>query len=473
MSLYETDLLGNVQTTALDMNRNGKIDWKGKDVISQSVRDYVVQTGKPATRTEYFVWAEDRKNRSTRRSTRIESSDGLDVWQTRWLDRKKGTTVHTTRRIQADGRNVETTTQADGSRTELVAFQSEIQSSVQLDSVGNTVSRTDYSYNPLGQLIAVVDGRSGATDYEYDQSGNRVRVVSRAPTVGAERPETRFRYDKVNRVVQTIHPDGGSVFTEYWSTGEKKLERGVRTNPVKYDYDYAGRLKSMTTWQDYSGEQGRAETTWERDKRGQVIHKKYADGMGPRYTYTRAGRLASRTWARGIVTEYDYDAAGRLEKTAYSDHAPKIERRYDRTGQLVDVKTGEGATELSYDAWGQLIREEGTGSIKFDLKRQYDEFGRPLGYQLMQGGQTVQSRYRYDFAGRIGEVSDGVIHARYDYLPGSRMVSRLVIGSESQSEQMVSTKSYDRLNRLTSIDHRTPKGVMASFDYMLRAELRS
>ncbi len=464
-SLYESDLLGNVQTSVIDMNRNGKIDWKGKDHISQSVRDYIIQEGKPATRIESFVWTEDGKDRATRRSTRIQSSDGLDVWQTRWLDRKKGATVHTQRRIQDDGREVETTTQADGSRTELVTFQSRIQSTTQLDAAGNTISRIDYEYNPLGQLIASTDRRTGTTNYEYDEQGNRVRVLSPAPHDGAARPETRFRYDQMNRIIQTIHPDGGSVYTEYWATGEKKFERGVRTYPVRYDYDYAGRLRTMATWQDYSGEQGRAETIWERDNQGQMVHKKYADGLGPRYTYTPAGRLASRIWARGIVTEYDYDAAGRLEKTSYSDKTSKIERKYDRTGQLVEVKSGKRTTKLSYDSWGLLIREEGKGSNKFDLKRQYDKFGRPLGYQLKQGKHTAQSRYEYDSAGRIVGVSDGEVYARYDYLPGSHMVSKLAIGSEQQPEQMVSTKSYDRLNRLTTIHHRTPKGVMASFDY--------
>ena len=37
---------------------------------------------------------------------------------------------------------------------------------------------------------------------------------------------------------------------------------------------------------------------------GLVTNKVYADGKGPKYTYTPDGKLATRTWARGTVTTY-------------------------------------------------------------------------------------------------------------------------------------------------------------------------
>ena len=65
---------------------------------------------------------------------------------------------------------------------------------------------------------------------------------------------------------------------------------------MAYTYDYAGRLKTLTTWTNFAGNQGSAVTTWNYDgQRGWLTNKTYADNKGPGYTYTAAGRLKTRT----------------------------------------------------------------------------------------------------------------------------------------------------------------------------------
>ncbi len=464
-TLYERDLLGDETTTAIDMNRNGKIDYKGEDIINRSVREYVVHAGKEATRVERWVWNDEKKDRSTLRSANIASADGMDVWQIRWVEGNREVVTHVQRRMDEDGRETEITTQPDGSRNEAIRDEGKLVSRARLDASGNPVSNTEYAYNALDQLVSVTDARAGTTEYEYDEYGNRVLAKSPTPKSGEDRPVTRYRYDEDNQIIQTIHPDGGSVFIDYWPTGEKRSVRGVRTYPVYYDYDYAGRLRQLTTWQDASAQQGQAQTQWVRDNRGRVTQKLYADGRGPSYTYTAAGRLESRTWARGVVTDYRYDAAGRLEKTTYSDDTEKVERKYTRDGQLEEIKQGKAKTELTYNAWGQLTKEKRKGSNDHEIKREYDELGRPAGYELKQGGEKARARYAYDSAGRLAEVGNEDLMARYEYLPMGHQVATLTLSDKHGTERMRSTKEYDALNRLTSIGHRTPKGVMASFDY--------
>jgi len=72
---------------------------------------------------------------------------------------------------------------------------------------------------------------------------------------------------------------------------------GSRTYPVGYTYDYAGRMKTMTTWRRILPPAlARRVTTWNYDGyRGFLTNKSYADGKGPNYSYTAAGRLGSRT----------------------------------------------------------------------------------------------------------------------------------------------------------------------------------
>lgn len=80
----------------------------------------------------------------------------------------------------------------------------------------------------------------------------------------------------------------------------------------------------MKTWQNFAGGTGTAITTWNYDAyRGWLNSKDYADPttgaagtVGPDYTYTAAGRMATRLWARGsprVTTTYAY-CSGRLPR---------------------------------------------------------------------------------------------------------------------------------------------------------------
>ena len=81
----------------------------------------------------------------------------------------------------------------------------------------------------------------------------------------------------------------------------------------------------MTNWSNYGGGRGGSRvTTWNYDtQRGWLTSKDYADGYGPSYTYTAAGRLATRAWVRGVTTTYGYNSAGDVSTINYSDSTPR------------------------------------------------------------------------------------------------------------------------------------------------------
>ena len=57
----------------------------------------------------------------------------------------------------------------------------------------------------------------------------------------------------------------------------------------------------MTNWTRFAAGAGARVTTWNYNPcRGWLDSKQYADGHGPSYLYTAAGRLQTRTWARGL-----------------------------------------------------------------------------------------------------------------------------------------------------------------------------
>src|SRR4029077_17921858 len=130
---------------------------------------------------------------------------------------------------------------------------------------------------------------------------------------------------------------------------------GRRTYPVAYTYDVQGRVNTMKTWQNFSGNSGTATTTWNYDSyRGFLSNKRYADNTGPNYTYTAAGRLATRVWARGITTTYSYNAAGDLSASSYSDSPPAVNYSFDRRGRQTSIVQGSITTSRSYDNAGNL-----------------------------------------------------------------------------------------------------------------------
>ena len=103
----------------------------------------------------------------------------------------------------------------------------------------------------------------------------------------------------MGRILVTTLPDNTSVSNVYYPTGQLAGTLGSRTYAAGYGYDAQGRMTAMTNW----GQAGAEVTTWAYDPyRGFLAGKTYADGHGPSYGYTAAGRLASRTWARGTNT---------------------------------------------------------------------------------------------------------------------------------------------------------------------------
>ncbi len=122
---------------------------------------------------------------------------------------------------------------------------------------------------------------------------------------------------------------------------------GVRVYPVAYSYDAQGRMALLTTWTNFTNGSGTSAASWLYDGyRGWLTNKLYADGKGPLYSYTLAGRLAVRSWARGTRTTNAYDAAGNLLTVTYNDGTPDMTNVYDRRGRLVGVTNGTAARPL-------------------------------------------------------------------------------------------------------------------------------
>ena len=77
-----------------------------------------------------------------------------------------------------------------------------------------------------------------------------------------------------------------------------------------------------------------------------------------------------------------------------------------------------------------------------------DQLDRLSGLQVFHNGETRQQLfYQYDDAGRLATVESPRIGARYDYLPGTRLVRQLAV-SDPLGPVAYDTRSYDQDHRL-------------------------
>ena len=235
-------------------------------------------------------------------------------------------------------------------------------------------------------------------------------------------------YDTSLRAITSVHPDGTITSTEYFTTGAVKKTWGSRVYPVEYTYDAQGRLKTMKTWQNFSGNSGTATTTWNYDAyRGFLQSKRYADNTGPDYTNTMGGRLKSRTWARSyagggrITTLYKYgfddslsgNQHGDLTEISYNDGiTPTVTQVYDRRGRQISVTRAGSTTTRTYADFGALLSEAITGGTLsgWGVSYAYDTHNRRQALTTTNGGSTLTGvSYAYDNASRLDTVTEGTL----------------------------------------------------------------
>ncbi|AHF93189.1 type IV secretion protein Rhs [Opitutaceae bacterium TAV5] len=442
-TLFAYNDRGEQTVTALDINRNGVIDYAGDDRITRTATTYATRGSATVRRTITEVWEEPGDNPVIFSVTET-AMDSLQSWST-----ARGLITHTSVTQDGAGNRTETTTAPDGSTSLLTYVQGRLIGETRKDADNVTLSEIAWAYDPHGRLASQTVTGIGATTYSYLDDGRVASVTTPDPGDGAQ--TTSYTYNNRGWPSKVTHPDAAETETTYYPTGQIKRTWGARTYPQEYTYDAQGRLKTLTTWKDFSGTTGEAVTTWNYDpQRGWLTQKLYADNQGPAWTYTPAGRLATRTWARGVVTTYGYTDAGDLASVTYSDSTPAVAHTYDRAGRLHTTTDAAGLLTRSY-ANGQLTGEvySGTGLLSGkSVTRTFDSLQR----QDSLSATSIQPvSYTYDAASRLATVTQGNLSASYSYHPNLGTVSGVIV-SNGSTERARQERTFDVLGRVTRVD---------------------
>ncbi|GIO14791.1 hypothetical protein J19TS2_43460 [Cohnella xylanilytica] len=344
----------------------------------------------------------------------------------------------------------------------------------------NTIYRTSYEYDYVGNLIAETDARNFTSHYSYDYLG---RLRSKQDAMGNE---TSYLYNALNQISEQREP-GGKI------TG--------------IIYDELGRVKEKRTFAE--GSESFVFEAYEYDPAGNVIRRQKGEDFGGKkqvstdisYSYNSVNRLtdeypkidASRT---GHIS-YEYDKNGNKTSTKNdADSSNKQYRlttsKYDFAGRVIEetgssVEISSNGTRIEHGSYQNVYERDGSGNVvkmkrfngtgydtisyDYDYRNQvkekrepyqgqpegkktqfvYDKTGRLTTESLTVQGKNIATSYQLDGLGRTIRKTDPLGNVtRYVYDSSGNLVKE--IDPRYSSLEAVTAPGmeyeYDGLNRV-------------------------
>ncbi|WP_055493841.1 RHS repeat-associated core domain-containing protein [Streptomyces sp. TP-A0356] len=240
-----------------------------------------------------------------------------------------------------------------------------------------------YTYDDASRPKTTADG-TGTRTLQYDNADRPLTITS----PGATNPFT-YTYTNSGQIKTRTYPDGYAIAYDYDGDGRIKTQT-TAGKTFTYSWDEAGNLKSVqlpTTaalsearTYDRAGRlasisEGTGARTITRDPDGRVIADQFTSatttGLANRYGYDTVGRLTractdTSTAASCIDgtggTAYTYDPVGNLATTTGTTN---VSNTYDDADQLTKRVAGSTTTDLTYDADGNLTKDD-KGTYAYD-----------------------------------------------------------------------------------------------------------
>jgi len=481
VTLFAYGAEGVREVTALDVDGDGTISYDGTDRIIRNRGNYASRTETSGTytvtRRTTEIWEDDGADTPkilASIDTTVGALTGGDTGTIQWNTAYGQTTVKETLIDRTNATLTTTSTFPDTSYQVELTVNGLLQISTRHHSDDSILSQQTFAYvaSDENRLDSVTDLYNGLSDYEYYADGQLKFATTPDPDTvqsgeGYDPQTTSFVYtdDATSISRTTTLPDTSTVTELFNPTGELKEKSGSQTYPVAYTYDYAGRLRSQTTWQDKATSAGETLTAWEYFDNGLLKKKWYdatIDGVGvitgtagSSYGYTAAGRIETKTNARETVATYAY-APDSFDLTglSYDDSLtpPVSYSNYDRQGRPRSVTDASGTRQLEYQD-GQLMDETYTGGSLsgYAIDRRRDNLNRYDRLSLKLGITELHKvAYGYDGASRLESVSSRDQKVTYSYDPTAELRKTLTFENGSSNVLTVEERR-DNLNRLKSI----------------------
>ena len=319
------------------------------------------------------------------------------------------------------------------------------------DARGNVVQMHDY------------DGSDRfITRYRYDPLGNLIETIDAGNADGAIGNSSTVFYDKRDRKTRMDDPDMGIWTYTYNAFGELIGQRDAENNQVSMRYDVLGRLVTRV--------EPEGTTTWTYDNN--------ANGAG-------IGKLHSVSRTEDDYRQiFEYDSLGRISQsdTRILGEDYRVNNEYDRFSRLDRMTYPESilglrfATRNHYNVNGYLesVTEAGNAANEYWRATATDQFGNVSQETFGNGVETTMA---YDAStgylqsiSTVGSANVGnagsIQSLNYGFDNLSNLTSRIDNNqySSNGTELFTETFTYDTLNRLRTASSNLYSNKVYSYD---------
>jgi len=340
------------------------------------------------------------------------------------------------RTVDPDGLTTETVISPDGLRSEVTEGLFARSTYIYNESgdivsytnpLGNTIST---AYDEFGNIVSVVDEKGYETQYSY-RNGNLENITYSDGTAES------YEYNILNQLIRQTDRNGASITYSYDGNGNLESKRYSDGSVVRYTYDADNNVTSVT---DSTGT-----TSLEYDEDRNVTKVTYGDGKSIGYAYDDFGRTVRMTDAENVGTNYVYDSLGRLSKVTDDDGNLIVKYAYDKMSRLTKKTNGNGTyTVYTYTSGGnvkKLVNYTADKKVNSEFTYRYDRFGNISEIKTKEGTY----RYEYDLMKQLISATDvDGTTTRYTYDATGNRVSE-------QTGDQITYYAVNELNQYTKV----------------------
>ncbi|MEP7166604.1 MAG: FG-GAP-like repeat-containing protein [Candidatus Woesebacteria bacterium] len=297
--------------------------------------------------------------------------------------------------------------------------------------------------NAKGWLITSTDNASQAVKYSYDAVGNSLAILD------PKGNQIKNEYDLANRRTKLTDPDTGVSIYTYDAFGQLLSQKDSKNQTTTFTYDAVGRMLSRvspegtTTWEFDTATNGMGELS--KVSMNAISYQEV-------YAYDALGRITSLTKTvdgTAYPTTMTYDFWGHQSKTTYASGFSSQNFAHT-SGTQVQVRKGDDRSlywqlNTTTELGKPLTQTFGNGVVTTDAYN--SQTGMMTGISSQLGSASVQNlSYTFDTIGNLKSRKDNGTNVTesltYDSL--NRLTGSAVTGQTSV------TLAYDGLGNITS-----------------------
>jgi len=301
---------------------------------------------------------------------------------------------------------------------------------------------TNYEYDNNGNIIRITDALGNVTTRVYDSLGRVIQVIN---PLGHSR---KFAYDALENITETADENGNVTQYKYSPLGDIVEVIDAAGNSAKYTYDAMSRLTGLMLMGDEV-----QITTYELNKKGEVIAVTSPLGDIVKYNYNQDGNVTSKLDQDGLTTLYDYNLVGKLSKISYAD-GKTVEFSYNALKQLTEMRDWLGTTKIEPDALGRATKI--TDFDGNEVNYAWNSIGKKEKLTYPDGSEV---NYTYNAAGQLMQVKAGADITSYAYDNVGRIAERLLPDGTTTNYE------FNARGAFASLTHAKNGNILDQFKY--------